>query len=115
MKRMKQAADLVVSRLKCQAHYGWTITFFMESVTGAPYLLDRTDSRCTSWDISICGGRLQPGLSAASGVSREGPLVQNPISSAQDCAFPQALRARGACVAPHIDASHHDLHRKSRN
>ena len=104
--RMKQAADLVVSRLKLSGFYG--LDFIMESVTGVPYLIEM-NPRCTQLGhIEFAGEGCLAGVLSAAMRGEPRPLVQNPIRSDKIALFPQALAA-GAVCRPHIDASYHDL------
>jgi hypothetical protein len=104
--RMKQAADLVVSRLKLSGFYG--LDFIMESVTGVPYLIEM-NPRCTQLGhIEFAGEGCLAGVLSAAMRGEPRPLAQNPIRTDKIALFPQALAAGEVC-RPHIDASYHDL------
>jgi hypothetical protein len=103
---MRQAANLVVSRLKLSGFYG--LDYVIEASTGAPYLIE-INPRCTQLGhLELPGqGSLAGVLSAAlRGETR--PPAQNPIRGNTIALFPQALAAGGTCRA-HVYASYHDV------
>jgi hypothetical protein len=104
--RMRQAAELVVSRLTLSGFYG--LDFVMESGTGAPVLVEM-NPRCTQLGhLELAGEGCLAGVFSAAMRGEPKPLVQNPIPSDQIALFPQALAAGQAC-RPYIDASYHDV------
>jgi ATP-grasp domain len=104
--RMRQAAELVVSRLTLSGFYG--LDFVMESGTGAPVLVEM-NPRCTQLGhLELAGEGCLAGVLSAAMRGEPKPLVQNPIPSDQIALFPQALAAGQAC-RPYIDASYHDV------
>jgi predicted ATP-grasp superfamily ATP-dependent carboligase len=104
--RMRQAAELVVSRLSLSGFYG--LDFVIESGTGAPVLIEM-NPRCTQLGhIELAGKGCLAGVLSAAMRGEPRPLVQNPIPSDQIALFPQALAAGGVC-RPYIDASYHDV------
>jgi hypothetical protein len=104
--RMKQAADLVVSRLELSGFYG--LDFVMEAGTDVPYLIEM-NPRCTQLGhIELTGDGCLAGVLSAAIRGEPRPLVRNPIRSDKIALFPQALAAGAAC-RPYIDASYHDV------
>jgi hypothetical protein len=104
--RMRQAAELVVSRLRLSGFYG--LDFVIESGTGAPVLIEM-NPRCTQLGhIELAGKGCLAGVLSAAMRGEPRPLVQNPIPSDQIALFPQALAAGEVC-RPYIDASYHDV------
>lgn len=104
--RMKQAAELVVSRLGLSGFHG--MDFVMESGSGAPVLIEM-NPRCTQLGhIELAGEGCLAGILSAAMRGEPRPLVQNPIPCNQIALFPQALAAGEAC-RPYIDASYHDM------
>jgi len=104
--RMRQTAELVVSRLALSGFYG--LDFVMESGTGAPVLIEM-NPRCTQLGhIELAGEGCLAGVLSAAMRGEPRPLVQNPIPSDQIALFPQALAAGQTCRS-YIDASYHDV------
>jgi hypothetical protein len=104
--RMKQAAELVVSRLELSGFYG--LDFVMEAGTDVPYLIEM-NPRCTQLGhIELTGDGCLAGVLSAAIRGEPRPLVRNPIRSDKIALFPQALAAGEAC-RPYIDASYHDV------
>ena len=104
--RMRQAAELVASRLTLSGFYG--LDFVMESGTGAPVLIEM-NPRCTQLGhLELAGEGCLAGVLSAAMRGEPKPLVQNPVPSEQIALFPQALAAGQAC-RPYIDASYHDV------
>ena len=104
--RMRQAAELVASRLGLSGFYG--LDFVIESGTGAPVLIEM-NPRCTQLGhIELAGKGCLAGVLSAAMRGEPSPLAQNPIPSDQIALFPQALAAGEAC-RPYIDASYHDV------
>jgi len=104
--RMRQAAELLVSRLSLSGFYG--LDFVMESGTGVPVLIEM-NPRCTQLGhIELAGEGCLAGVLSAAMRGEPRPLVQNPIPSDQIALFPQALAAGEAC-RPYIEASYHDV------
>ena len=104
--RMRQAAELVVSRLSLSGFYG--LDFVIESGTGAPVLIEM-NPRCTQLGhVELAGKGCLAGVLSAAMRGEPRPLVQNPIPSDQIALFPQALAAGEVC-RPYIDASYHDV------
>jgi carbamoylphosphate synthase large subunit len=103
---MKQAAELVVSRLKLSGFYG--LDFIIESASGLPYLIEM-NPRCTQLGhIEFPGQGCLAGVLAAVLRGEPRPEVRNPILNDTIALFPQALAAGEACRA-HLEASHHDV------
>ena len=77
--RMKQAAELVVSRLGLSGFYG--LDFVMEAGTDVPYLIEM-NPRCTQLGhIELTGDGCLAGVLSAAIRGEPRPLVRNPIRS----------------------------------
>jgi hypothetical protein len=103
---MRNAAELIVSKLKLTGFYG--LDFILESRTGTPYLIEM-NPRCTQLghiELPIEGSLAGAFSAALRGEPR--PRIQNPVHKETIALFPQALAAGETC-RPYIDASHHDL------
>jgi hypothetical protein len=104
--RMKQAAELVVSRLKLSGFYG--LDFIIAADSGVPYLIEM-NPRCTQLGhIEFAGDGCLAGVLSAVLRGEPRPHVLNPVCSDKIALFPQAL-AGGAACRPYIDASYHDV------
>jgi len=104
--QMKQAAELVVSRLKLSGFYG--LDFIIESATGLPFLIEM-NPRCTQLGhIEFPGQGCLAGILAAVLRGEPRPEVRNPVLNDTIALFPQALAAGEAC-RPHLEASYHDV------
>ena len=104
--QMKQAAELVVSRLKLSGFYG--LDFIIESATGLPFLIEM-NPRCTQLGhIEFPGQGCLAGVLAAVLRGEPRPEVRNPVLNDTIALFPQALAAGEAC-RPHLEASYHDV------
>src|ERR1700722_18235152 len=87
--RMKNAAQLVASRLMLSGFYG--LDFIIESGTGVPFLIEM-NSRCTQLGhIEFAGQGCLAGILAAALRGEPRPEVRNPVLSDTIALFPQAL------------------------
>lgn len=104
--QMKQAAELMVSRLKLSGFYG--LDFVIESATGLPFLIEM-NPRCTQLGhIEFPDQGCLAGVLAALLRGEPRPEVRNPVLNDTIALFPQALAAGEACRA-HLEASYHDV------
>ncbi len=104
--RMKNAARLMVSRLKLSGFYG--LDFVIESGTGVPFLIEM-NARCTQLGhIEFAGQGCLAGVLAAVLRGEPRPEVRSPVLNDTIALFPQALAAGEPC-RPHLEASFHDV------
>ncbi len=104
--RIKNAARLVVSRLKLSGFYG--LDFIIESGTGVPFLIEM-NARCTQLGhIEFAGQGCLAGVLAAVLRGEPRPEVRSPVLNDTIALFPQALAAGEPC-RPHLEASFHDV------
>jgi hypothetical protein len=103
---MKNAAEVLVSRLKLSGFYG--LDFVIESGTDIPWLIEM-NPRCTQLGhIEVPGDGCLAGVWSAALRGEPSPAPRNAISRDTIALFPQALAAGEVC-RPHLDASYHDL------
>jgi hypothetical protein len=105
-KHMKQAAELLVSRLQLSGFYG--LDFIIQSGTDVPHLIEM-NPRCTQLGhIELPGEGCLAGVFSAILQGEPRPPAQRPILSNTIAFFPQAL-ASGEVCRPYIEASYHDM------